>query len=354
MIIRLTLLERVLHRLHLLPTPIMDAFGGVLFGRVLVIAVRRGLFEVLAPGEADAHALSVATGLDREAVSLLADACVAGGYLRRRGTLYRLAPEGRKWLLRGSPDSLVSLLGYFETLHGRWAALEGSLDRGRPPQPYYASFTGEEWRGYVLAMRDLARQILPHVARAIRVPRERALLVDIGGSHGLYALSLCSTHPGLRAIIMDFPPAVQIAEEFIREARLADRVATQAGDFMQQPLQQGADLILMFNVMHGLSPEENAALVGRALEALTPGGRLYILDQLKDQADTSALGRFLPLMVGVNLLNEIGGTAYGVSDVEEWCGGRGRVKRIRLRLPGVTLLEIARSIPGGGRKASTG
>jgi hypothetical protein len=354
MIIRLTLLERLLHRLHILPTPVMDAFGGVLFGRALVIAVRRGLFEAIAPGGTDAHALSAATGLHREAVSLVADACVAGGYLRRRGTLYQLAPEGRKWLLRESPDSLVSLLRYFETLHDRWAALEGSLVRGKPPQPYYATFTEAEWRLYALAMRDLARQILPYVARVIRVPRNRSLLVDIGGSHGLYALALCSRHPGLRAIVMDFSPVLRVAEEFIREAHLADRVATHARDFMRQSIPEGADVILMFNIIHGLSPEENVALVGRALEALTPGGRLYILDQLKGQADASGLGRFLPLMVGINLLNEIGGTAYGVNDVEEWCGGRGRVRRVRLRFPGVTLLEIVRRRPGEGRKKVTG
>ncbi len=48
MILKFTLLERLLHRLYILPTPIMDAFGGVIFGRVLTIAVRRGLFEAVA------------------------------------------------------------------------------------------------------------------------------------------------------------------------------------------------------------------------------------------------------------------------------------------------------------------
>ena len=344
MIIRLTLLERLLHRLHILPTPVMDAFAGVLFGRVLVIAVRRGLFEALAPGGADAPALAAATGLDREAVALIADACVAAGYLRRRGGTYVLAPEGRKWFLRESPDSLVSLVRYFEALHGRWNALEDSLEHRGPPQPYYASFTDEEWRGYALAMRDLARQILPHVAGAIRVPRGPALLVDIGGSHGLYALALCGRHPDLRAVVMDFPPAARVAEEFIREAGLAQRATASAGDFLKSPIPAEADVILMFNVVHGLSSEENGALVRRALEALRPGGRLYILDQMRGEANVSGLGGFLPLMVGVNLMNEIGGTAYGVHDVEEWCGGKSRVRRIRLRLPGVTLLEISQAV----------
>ena len=48
MILRLTLLERALHRMHLLPVPVMDAFAGVLFGRLLCIGVRRGIIEAAA------------------------------------------------------------------------------------------------------------------------------------------------------------------------------------------------------------------------------------------------------------------------------------------------------------------
>jgi SAM-dependent methyltransferase len=348
MIIRLTLLERLLHRLHLLPTPVMDAFAGVLFGRALAIAVRRGLFEALASGRAGAGELSAVTGMSREGVALIADACVVGGYLRRRGARYELASEGKKWLLGASPDSLVHLIRYFETLHHRWSELEGSLDRGEPARPYYASFTDEDWRIYVLAMRELARQIVPHVLKAIAVPAGPACVVDIGGSHGLYTLALCAKHPGLRAVIMDFPPAAALADGYIREAGLADRVTTLAGDFMELPIPQAADLILMFNVVHGLSREENAALVARALGALRPGGRLYVLDQWKTGRTGSGIGRFIPLMVGLNLLNEIGGTAYGVEDVRGWCAGEGRLKPRGWWLPGVKLLEIVKT-PGGVR-----
>jgi SAM-dependent methyltransferase len=285
--------------------------------------------------------------MSREGVTLIADACVVGGYLRRRGTHYELAPEGKKWLLGASPDSLVHLIRYFETLHHRWNELEGSLDRGGPPRPYYVSFTGEDWRIYVLAMRELARQIVPHVLRAIAVPAGPASVVDIGGSHGLYAMALCAKHPGLRAVIMEFPPAAVLADGYIREAGLADRVTTLAGDFMKLPIPPAPDLILMFNVVHGLSREENATLIARALSALRPGGRLYILDQWKTGRRGSGIGRFIPLMVGLNLLNEIGGTAYGIEDVLEWCAGGGRLKRRRWWLPGVTLLEIVSTSHSG-------
>src|SRR5512137_2043156 len=106
MVLRLTLLERILHRLHLLPTPIMDAFAGVLFGRALVIAVRRGLFDALAAGPLTEQQISSRTRLHPHALRLLLDACVVGGYLAREESAYRITSEGKKWFSKDSPESL--------------------------------------------------------------------------------------------------------------------------------------------------------------------------------------------------------------------------------------------------------
>lgn len=79
MILSLSIRERVLHRLHLLPTPLMDAFGSVLFGRALVLAVRAGFFETLRSGPIPVADIALATGLHPSATHLLADAFVQGG-----------------------------------------------------------------------------------------------------------------------------------------------------------------------------------------------------------------------------------------------------------------------------------
>ena len=340
MLLRLSFLERMLHRLHVLPTPIMDTFAGVLFGRALAIAVRRGLFDALASAPLTHERIAAATHLHPRALRLLLGSCVVAGYLAHRNGAYRLTAEGRKWLCRDSPHSLVNLIAYFETLHGRWADLEASLERGAPPHPYYDVFNGDDWRIYVLGMRDLARLLLPHVAEKIVPHDEARSLLDIGGSHGLYSIDCCRRRPGLHATIMDFGPALAHAFAFAQESGVAERVELLAGNFLTDPLPPGQDVVLMFNVIHGLSEAENSKLIGRALAALRPGGKLFILDQMRDErSGSSPLSQFIPLMVGLNLVNEIGGTAYSVGEVTSWCGGR-RVRKLRLRLPGVALVEV--------------
>jgi hypothetical protein len=340
MILRFTFLERILHRLHFLPAPIVDTFANVLFGRALAIAVRRGLFDALARGPMDADQISALTRLHPHALRLLLDACIVAGYLGRREGVYRLSVDGRKWLCSDSPDSLVNLIAYFETLHVRWGDLEASLDHGAPGRPYYEAFNENDWRTYVLGMRDLARFLLPHVIGKITPGPEARTLLDIGGSHGLFAIECCRRRTDLRATIMDFAPALELASSFARESGVAERLELKAGDFRTALLPPGQDVALLFNIIHGLSDVENRLLMNRVLEAVRPGGKLFILDQIRDnRSPVSHLARFIPLMVGLNLLNEIGGTAYALDDIRRWCGGR-RVTKANLRLPGVSLVEV--------------
>ena len=111
---------------------------------------------------------------------------------------------------------------------------------------------------------------------------------------------------------------------------------------MNCDLPQSQDAILLFNIVHGFTEEENRSLVGRAMGALKRGGKLYILDQLRGDRKRSKLSRFMPLMVGLNLLNETGGNSYSFEEVESWCGLATRIRRKRLRLPCVVLVEATR------------
>jgi len=56
----------------------------------------------------------------------------------------------------------------------------------------------------------------------------------------------------------------------------------------------------------------------------------------------SMLEQFVPLLVGMNLLTEIGGNTYRVGQVIEWCEGFSSARHARLRIPGVGLIVAER------------
>ena len=334
----LSFTERVLRSIHFLPTPVMDAFGAVIFARALTVGLRRGLFESLAWRRLTIEEISRETGLTPEGTRLLAEACVAGGYIEKKGEKYSDSAEGRKWLVRSSETYLGDLLYYFDSLNSRLGGMEYSLEHGGPREPYYALFTDADWETYVRGMANLARLLIPDVIRRIRLPESGARILDLGGSHGLYALACSRKSPGGIAVVMDFEPALRAAAA-IHEGGPGKGIFMTAGDILTSPLPPGQDTVLMFNVLHGFDGPGSRSLIERAAETLREGGRLYILDQMTGAVGVSFLSRFLPLMVGLNLMNEIGGSAHTVARMREWCAGAASFRVMPLKFPGVTLIE---------------
>ena len=342
MLLRLTLLERALRLGHRLPGPVIDAFGNVLYGRALGIAVRRGFFEALAKGPVAVDAIARTTGFNASAILLMGKMFVLGGYCREEGDGFALTQEGRTWLLASSPTGITWLVRYFEVLHQRWSRMEYTLDHGGPPVPYYALFNDVDWKTYVYGMRDLARLLMPEVMRRLKLPAGAVRVVDLGGSHALYAIELARRHPEVQASVIDFPAALKHAGEIVREAGMQDRIALVPGDLTAVEIPPESDAMLLFNVIHGFSEEDNRAMIARCREALKPGGRLFILDQLVGRRKGSMLEQFVPLAVGMNMLTEIGGNTYRVEQVIGWCEGFSSVRQVRLRVPGVGLIAAER------------
>jgi hypothetical protein len=332
--------ERLAAKANLVPLALHDAFPGVLFGRVLVLSSRLGVFDTLDRTPLTAAGLSSRLKLSLPGAELVLSSLHARGYLKKHRLTYSLAPAAKKWLVRSSPHSINGFLRYLELLHSRWDSLETSLTEGRSADPYVTSFGQNEWSMYIEGMMDLARLIIPRLLPKLTLPRGAESLLDIGGSHGLYAIELCRLHPRLKATVADLPPALSRTDEIIREYGLSDRIELLPCDITTESLEPAChDAVLLFNIVHGFGPETNRMILGKARTALKPGGALFILDQFKRERSSGA-DRLLPLMVGINLLNEIGGTVYDVEEVANWCveAGFGRIKSRRLSLPGVGVL----------------
>ena len=250
----------------------MDAFAGVLFGRALVIAVRRALFDGLASGPMTEEQIASHTRLNSRALRLLLDSCVVAGYLAYRKGAYHLAAEGTEMALpRILPIPWCNLIAYFETLHARWAHLESSLEHGTPAHPYYEVFNEDDWRVYVLGMRDLARLFLPHVIEKILPGNAARNMLDIGGSHGLYSIRMLPPSPRVACEGCGFRPGPGTCVH-VRCGNPACVGGSNyaPGNFLIDPLPPEQDVVLMFNIIHGLSPAENRALVARVAGGSPP------------------------------------------------------------------------------------
>ncbi len=141
----------------------------------------------------------------------------------------------------------------------------------------------ESARHLTLALAGRAKNVAPYLAE--QLPMTEGVLLDVGGGTGIYSIACLKAHPKLRAIVLDRPEVLKVAEEFAEEFGVVDRLDCQPADMFANPLPK-ADQVLLSNVLHDWDVPECEELIARCVKALAPGGRLLIHDVfLNDNLD---------------------------------------------------------------------
>ncbi len=285
--------ERAALGLGLVPTPFLHTHPALLLARALMVATERGVFEALAEASLPAERVAEACGTHPAATAALLDALVGSEYLRRQDERYALRPVARRWLLRGSPHSLVDSLR-FRALEWDWIArLDQFVETGEPLD-FHASMSEAEWGLYQRGMRSLARLAVPETVRRAPVPDGARALLDVGGAHGAFAAAFCARHPDLRATVLDLPDAVGHAAPLLAETvaalGLGDRVAHRPGDVLEDDLGEARwDVVFVGQLVHHFNDATARGLVRRIARALRPGGVLVVQEVMRGAA-TDQLG----------------------------------------------------------------
>lgn len=336
--------ERLALSLNLAPVPVIQSLWGMGVARVLMVAVRTGIVRAIADHGRQVEALAAELGLDLVGLQLVLDALTHAGYLRESDGFFSLTPRGQRWLDPAAPTSITNFLDYCHDLWEAWSRLGEVLHRGGRGLDIHSQPPDDpRWRRYILGQYELARLSAPEVAASLRIAPTAARVLDIGGGHGWFAAELCRRHPQLEATVLDLPGSVAIGREIIASAGLSDRVRHVEGDLSDAPLGGPYDLVLCFNIVHHLTPEQNLGLFGRIREALARGGRLAILDLFADRHRHNAT---LTSGAGLIFYLDSGSQTYASADVVDWLREAGFGEQVRRhsprRLPVQTLLVATR------------
>jgi SAM-dependent methyltransferase len=191
-------------------------------------------------------------------------------------------------------------------------------------------------------MRSLAGGLAPELVRRMPVPKGASDMLDIGGSHGHYSAELCRRHEGLRAVVLDLPQAVEGAAALLAEEGMGDRVVHRAGDALTDDLGTEAyDLVLVSQLVHHFSAEQNRDLAVRIAGALRPGGVYAIFDAFRPASPGEA-GQLGALLEFYFALTSQSGT-WAPEEMAEWQRQAGLRPRRAIRL---------RTAPGAGIQAA--
>jgi SAM-dependent methyltransferase len=327
-----------------LPSPLIVAFWGMESSRALIAAVELGLFDALDERPRTATTVAMDLGYDEVGVEALLNALNGFGYLRRRGGVYSLRRSARRWLTHDARFSMVRPFGLFGVLWSELGDIEQRVREGGA-RDFHANRDPEFWRRYEIGLGEAARLTAGSIARSVRLERPPTRLLDVGGGHGAFSAAFLARYPDLTATVLDLPGAAAVGRELTAERGLAERVEYVEGDLVADDWGEGYDLVLVFNVLHLLSPEHAAAAVAKAFGALAPGGTLVIVDAVHAEGrggnvDAVAGGSELLFYV-------INGTrAYPEATIREWVrdAGFGDVRRKRLLAMPEALITARRPV----------
>ena len=307
------------------PDHIMQVGLGFWASKAVLSAVEMGIFTELADRPREFSELAGRLGLHPRSAHDFLDALVALGFLHRSQDRYCNAPDADLFLDRNKPSYIGGFLEMANArLYGFWSQLTEALRTGRPQNEtkhdsnasLFTTLYADPARlkSFLAAMSGISHGANLAIARQVPWTKYQTY-ADVGTAQGDLAVQIALANPHLRGMGLDLPEVEPVFEEYAEANGVSDRLRFQPGDFFREPL-PAVDVLTMGHILHDWNLAEKKMLVGKAFEALNPGGALVVYDALiDDDRSQNAFG----LLMSLNMLIETaGGFDYTGADCMGW------------------------------------
>jgi SAM-dependent methyltransferase len=291
---------------------ILTMIWGIHISRAVYVAAELGIADRLASGPASSAELAAATQThERSLYRVLRLLASLGVLTEREPPTFGLTLLGDR-LRTDVPASMRSWARLVEAVGGV-RAFEPILHTVRTGEPGVDTAYGmglfeflerhpAHAASFDAAMSERTSAFAPSVAAAWDFTQARDV-ADIGGGRGTLLAAILRAHGHLRGILMEAPAVAARAGAVLQAAGVADRCQVVAGDFFAG-VPAGADCYLLANVLHDWHDARATAILARCREAVSPGGRVLIIERLIPEDPARAVPA---LLSDINMLVITGG-----------------------------------------------
>ena len=137
------------------------------------------------------------------------------------------------------------------------------------------------------SMRGSLHRTVKEVSTFPEFQRARKLL-DLGGGHGLYAITFSQINPNLEAVLFDLPHVTEVAKEFIAKYEMEERVAIIGGNFLEDDIGNGYDIIFVSDVFYR-KKDVLMSILKKIHDALNDNGSIVLKHWLLNDDRTGPL-----------------------------------------------------------------
>jgi demethylspheroidene O-methyltransferase len=267
---------------------LFDLCAGFIYSQILLACVRLRLFDLLREGPQAESALAARMDLPAEGASRLLRAAAALELVALRDDgRWALGPLGAAMI---DNPGIAAMVEHHAMLYADLTDPVALLRRPRGGNALsgYWAYAGADTPGelqrdrttdYTALMAASQPMVAEEVIAAYDFSRHRCLL-DVGGGSGAFLAAVAAAAPALRLMLFDLPAVAQQGRERFARLRLDARATAFGGDFAQDTLPQGADLVSLVRVLHDHDDEVVMGLLRSVRAALPAGGRLLVAEPM--------------------------------------------------------------------------
>ncbi len=283
--------------------------------RILLTAYELGIFTLLEGKSKTSQEISEILETDPRATDRLMDALCAMGLLIKKNNKFWNSVTAGEYLVKGKPAYLSNLM-HSVHLWDAWSTLTEAVRHGGSVSSKEIKERGDTWlQAFIAAMHQRAVRQAPATVSLLDLSGVKRVL-DVGGGSGAFAMAFARADENITATVFDLPAVVPLTCQYIEAEGLQKKVRTRPGDYMNDPLGNGYDLIFLSAIVHSNSPEQNTELIGKCTAALNSGGSVVVQDFVMDEDRTRpAQGALfsLNMLVGTET-----GDTYTEGEIRGW------------------------------------
>jgi O-methyltransferase domain/Dimerisation domain len=289
-------------------------FFGYQNSATLKASLELDVFTAIGEGSTDAAALAARCNAAPRGIVALCDSLVVMGFLTKLSGNYALSPDAALFLDRRSQMCIAGIHEFLAAPEMVTLAFQdpaGAVRRGGAPGLANVAPDHPIWVRFARAMGPFMQLDAKLVAEHAGGEPRRVL--DISASHGLFGIAFGQRFPECHITGLDWSAVVAVARENADAAGMADRYDTIAGNAFEVAWGKDYDLVLLPNFLHHFDAASCTAILRRAHAALSPGGRVAIVEWVpnEDRISPPVPALFTMTM----LLTTPAGTTYTVAEL---------------------------------------
>jgi hypothetical protein len=119
-------------------------------------------------------------------------------------------------------------------------------------------------------------------------------LVDVGGGRGHILAAVLQANPEMRGVLLDRDLVIEQARSALTDEGLLGRCDLVPGDFFRE-VPEGGDAYLLASVLHNWDDEDALTILGNVRRAMSPEGRVLVLEVVLPDDDAPHLGKDLDM-----------------------------------------------------------